>query len=436
MASDYPLNCIDSTGDGFSGWFAITNPRQCNDFCYWSVDKKKKSASDDTNENEDDNEDDSYTALNTANPHETTVIYNAASTNNDTTRSKEEAVAHWVCIYNSADDKTLVSQAEGEKWIDTWHKYLDKRTMSTLSPTLHDDDGKNNNINVPFPYLRCTKGAGENLRTLPGDAANSSTFWESYILLCSVIIIAQIAVVVARYNKRKLRYDRLLATTTTLPAVMNDDESADTDDYNDRLMTSNATIEIDEAMSENSLATSDRNELPWNAASRRRCKYLAPYLSHRAFKLLRIISIVAMNILLVITIAFASLSLMETKYHLQLSERMQKFTPECTNPNLACQKGNQEIDQSSSYKSPDMKSFMRIGESTTSPIKPFSYIIASDSQLHWFNGEFAEMGEKNRPSSCTDGDSCGSCTAKHGYNTNLRMKRAWESLMTATSDAM
>ena len=153
MASDYPLNCIESTGDGFSGWFAITNPRQCNDFCYWSVDKKKKSssASDDTNENKDDNEDDSYTALNTANPHETTVIYNAASTNNDTTWSTEEAVAHWVCIYNSAGDKTLVSQAEGEKWIDTWHKYLDKRTMSTLYPTLHDDDGKNNNINVPFP---------------------------------------------------------------------------------------------------------------------------------------------------------------------------------------------------------------------------------------------------------------------------------------------
>lgn len=446
MSSDYPLNCIDSTGDGFSGWFAITNPRQCNDFCYWSVDdKKKKSASDDTNDNEDDNEDDSYTALNTANPHETTVIYNAASANNDnTTRSTEEAVAHWVCIYNSADDKTLVSQAEGEKWIDTWHKYLDKRTMSNLYPSLNDDDGKNNNINVPFPYLRCTKGAGENLRTLPGDAANSSIFWESYILLCFVIIIAQIAVVVARYNKRKLRYDRLLATTTTtLPAVMNDDEgndlelideSANADDYNDRLMASNRTIEIDEAMSENSLATSDRNELPWNAASRRRCKYLAPYLSHSALKLLRIISIVAMNILLVITIAFASLSLMETKYNVQFSERMQRLTPECTNPNLACQVGNQEIDQSSSYKSPDMEFIIRIGESTTSPIKPFSYIIASDSQLHWFNGEFAEMGEKNIPLSCTEGDSCGSCTAKHGYNTNLRMKRAWETLMTAQSN--
>ena len=33
------------------------------------------------------------------------------------------------------------------------------------------------------------------------------------------------------------------------------------------------------------------------------------------------------------------------------------------------------------------------------------------------------------PSSCSEKDSCGSCTAKHGYNTNLRMKRAWEILM-------
>ena len=62
-------------------------------------------------------------------------------------------------------------------------------------------------------------------------------------------------------------------------------------------------------------------------------------------------------------------------------------------------------------------------------MQPFSYIIASDSQLYWFNGEFAEMGQHAIPSACSPSDSCGSCTGKHGLATNQRLKKAWESLM-------
>eukprot|EP00984_Skeletonema_dohrnii_P011596 scaffold4632_cov124-Skeletonema_dohrnii-CCMP3373.AAC.1 len=400
---DHPLNCIGSTGDGFSGWFAITNPRKCNDFCYWNVVKQiiNNSTGDDNKENDGGS---LYSALNTADPHQTTVIY-------DVNNSSQE-IAHWVCIYDSADDKTLVSQASGEKWIDTWSNYI------------QNDD---NIGNVPFPFLRCHKGAGEKLRTYSGDVVQSPVFWQSWIILCSLIIVIQIATLYMRCKKRKLRYDRLNSSNTESAMNRIDDllldETIETDRY-DRSMSSNGatllteqeSMEIEESIVENPPGVDNpiQRELPSDDDTRR-YKYCASYLSHRAFRILRVLSIVALNILLVITIAFSSLSLMETKYHAELSDAMEKLTPECTNPHLACRRGNQEIDK---------PSFV------TTSIKPFSYIIASDAQLHWFNGEFAEMGEKNIPSSCTEKDSCGHCTAKHGYNTNLRMKRAWEILMT------
>ena len=37
-AADYPLNCLDDLSDGFSGWFAVSDPNQCNDFCFWDHD--------------------------------------------------------------------------------------------------------------------------------------------------------------------------------------------------------------------------------------------------------------------------------------------------------------------------------------------------------------------------------------------------------------
>ena len=400
--NDYPLNCIERVGDGFSGWFAITNPRKCNDFCYWNVVEANN------NSNEESDRGSRYTALNTADPHQTTVIYDA----DNFTR----AVAHWVCIYDSADDETLVSQASGEKWIETWRDNLDKSTINSFNYLLNHD----NMENVPFPFLRCHKGAGEKLRTYSGDAVQSSFFWQSWIILCFSVIVIQ---VVMLCTKRRIRnYDRLNAFNAE-SAVMDDlqfTESTETDRY-DRL-----SIEIEESTNPTREDNStQQRELPLQDENRR-CKYCTPYLSHKAFRLLRVLSIVALNVLLGITIAFSTLSLMETKYHVELSDAMEKLTPECTNPYTVCKRGNQEIDKTSTFKSSDDA----VSSESSTSIKPFSYIIASDAQLYWFNGEFAEMGEKSMPSSCTEKDSCGHCTAKHGYNTNLRVKNAWEILMT------
>jgi hypothetical protein len=69
-------------------------------------------------------------------------------------------------------------------------------------------------------------------------------------------------------------------------------------------------------------------------------------------------------------------------------------------------------------------------------MSPFSYLIASDAQLNWFNGEFAQMGVQNLPPSCSPSDSCGSCTRKHGRDTNLRLRKGWERLMLGEVDGM
>ncbi len=150
--NDYPLNCIDNLSDGFSGWFAISNPRKCNDFCYWhhespQTDYESNDGSrvgtddddDDDDENNDDDEDGSsgrYTAWNTANPHKFTVIQKS---------EKATLSAYWVCVYDAADDSVLASRAEGKSWVDTWQNYI------TMDESLIGDDG------VPFPFLRCQK---------------------------------------------------------------------------------------------------------------------------------------------------------------------------------------------------------------------------------------------------------------------------------------
>lgn len=169
-AADYPLNCIDNLSDGFSGWFAISNTRQCNDFCYWHQEpiKNKTEEKDgaDGNDNDagsadegEDEEADSgddgddgesqYTAWNTANPHQTTVIH--ADDSGD-----QKVSAYWVCVYDAADDTVLASQAQGQSWFESWHTYYSggKNDMSMIPPL----DGIQERFdNVPFPYLRCQK---------------------------------------------------------------------------------------------------------------------------------------------------------------------------------------------------------------------------------------------------------------------------------------
>ena len=149
---------------------------------------------------------------------------------------------------------------------------------------------------------------------------------------------------------------------------------------------------------------------------------------------LRIVTLLLFNALLAFTVAFSSISLMEIHNSPFFKESMQQWTPACSNPDLVCEAGNRNIDRPSlpwNSSSDNDASY-----SQESRAMPFSYIIASDAQLYWFNGEFAQMGKQDIPTACSPQDSCGRCTKKHGYATNTRMKTGWEGLLTGEVDGM
>jgi hypothetical protein len=432
---DYPLNCIDDTGDGFSGWFAISNPRQCNDFCYWKLPDSVQQ----TTQNGTTNSTTSaggglvYAAWNTANPHKSTVISTPSS-----------GTSYWTCIYDSANDKTLVSLAQDERWIDSFQKYY--------TPPLTTTEVVNKD--VPFPYLKCQKGAGELLSSWSGDAVTSATFWESSVVLISFLFIGEFVTLYFICWKRK----RARSSTRYAQVVPLDDGLDVLHESRQTLSSLHMTAEGDDDDSEeiqfvNQQATKSSTFLYSNkTGATSRCKFCN---RRQLLCIFQILMVILLNALLLVALSFFSLSMNEIVTHSYYSESMQKFTPACSDPMLICPAGNVNIDKQSSVYSPlsrqsvnsvkyeddlTIKSILQQqGEeevTNNNIMQPFSYIIASDSQLYWFNGEFANMGQQALPTSCTTSDSCARCTSKHGQSTNRRLQQAWESLMLGKTTGM
>jgi len=409
---DYPLNCIDDAGD-FSGWFAISSNKVCNDFCYWNIPSSKNGT---TSNN-----------ASTANPHQSTVLHSPSGT------------VYWTCIYDSADDKSMLSKVVEHKWIDSWATYASHNDMlKTLNIDSND---------VPFPYLRCQKGAGEILETWSGDVVKSATFWESNIIISSLILLGEIAALLFFFKRgRILKYEQVGGTEVTTSADGIIDEDISSFQIDEEVENEDGNVEIDEYVNNNGdprLFTQQYTHQTTYYMTTLRCKYLTMFTSRRALYILRILLVIAFNLLLIFTISFATVSLMEIKASPHFTEGMQKLTPACSDPSLVCPAGNVDIKKESTHWPPlEKNSIHEVGNETIRESKmdiimqPFSYIIASDAQLYWFNGEFAEMGEKSIPSACSPSDSCGRCTAKHGLSTNQRLKRAWESLISGETDGM
>ncbi len=66
-------------------------------------------------------------------------------------------------------------------------------------------------------------------------------------------------------------------------------------------------------------------------------------------------------------------------------------------------------------------------DAATLTTDPFSLIIASDSQVTWYNGEY-EVGSNKRPSFCSDDESYKSCNKKVAKKTNEEQVAAFASL--------
>mmetsp|Transcript_45110 Transcript_45110/g.88252 ORF Transcript_45110/g.88252 Transcript_45110/m.88252 type:complete len:329 (-) Transcript_45110:614-1600(-) len=86
------------------------------------------------------------------------------------------------------------------------------------------------------------------------------------------------------------------------------------------------------------------------------------------------------------------------------------MTPACSDPSKVCAAGNVDVHRPSSPVS--------------RAAAPFTYVVASDAQLDWFDGESPSLGRRNAPVPCDEGDSCGTCTRKFGRYTNARLAAA------------
>ena len=365
-----------------AGWFAISNTKQCNDFCYWNLPPSNNTSS-------------TYTSLNTANPHQTTVI--------DTTDGK----VYWVCIFDSAEDTQTISSVKEEPWIDSEY--------ATLLMTQDNKD-------ATFPYLRCQKGAGEQLTTWSEEFVKSTIFWESWITTASLLLAAEITALVMFCKKRRtLQYEQVVGLEES-PSTTNHDSNDGVDSVTDGISSLQIDDVEDDEVDNTRLSFNQQQQSAVHMNSTTRCKYCTILTSKRAIHILQIVLVLILNILLLFTITFSSISLMEIKASPYFTESMEKLTPACSDPSLVCPAGNVDID----------RDYGKVNKATTrssTSTKPFSYIIASDAQLYWFNGEFATMGDKSIPPACSPSDSCWRCTGKHGLYTNQRMKNAWESIM-------
>ena len=298
----------------------------------------------------------------------------------------------------------MASVSEEHRWVDSWRKY----SFPPKDGKSHLEDIEN----IPFPYMKCQKGAGELLKTWSGDVVKSAAFWESLIVLT---LVGEIAALFFFGRRDKLsRNDRKGLETGR-------ESGLDVQEFDNRIIHFvPVRWSLLPSISFNQGSLNSKNASP-------RFKYCTPLAPRRSLCILRILCMVILIGLLAVTLSFLAVSLIEIKAHPQYSERMQQLTPACSDPVMVCPTGNRDIAKQSAQWPPS---------EGTGTMQPFSYIIASDAQLFWFNGEFAEMGRKTMPPSCRPSDSCGKCTGNHGTTTNLRLRKAWESLMTGKTDGM
>ncbi len=288
------------------------------------------------------------------------------------------------------------------------------------------------------------------MKTTAGELAKSAPFWESWIVLATLLYLGEFCAIIfyCRFRRGKAKYERVGGGSIEI----NGCDDAERDGSDNSTFNSGDSWRNDSQpptfrdIMERSLA--DRNgELnntdkicddtnmntfivatPSSSHTTPRCKLCAPL----AFRLcrenrsarswlvlvLKITIFIALNGVLAFTISFSALSLIEIKSSPSFKESMENLTPQCLDPNRVCLAGNSNVEKESIP-----------WKSNEDAMQPFSYIVASDSQLYWFNGEFAEMGVQNIPPSCSPHDSCGRCTGKFGRDVNMRLKKAWESLM-------
>lgn len=394
MASP-PLNCYSGlSNDDFAGWYAVNDKAKCNDFCFWMQSSSYEYKTNDS----------IIQVL--ADPHQTTII---TSKNN----------AKWVCLLNSASNDI--------HWDDDFLTNTTNDSKVTIK-VFYDEQI------YTFDYLRCNRGAGEQLYSNGQVIVKSVTFWSFVIVFCFIIFIIQIYF---RFRRRRRRSRREFFQDTMLR--YNEEMKMDSDiliqeydqgnSFNESPTTS-ASVPVpieqkSEDINPDEIVTTPQQHTQQNdsttTGTHHNCTKRVYFIKNCS----TLVLIVIINLFLMYVLFTAILVTIERVQSLDLPPYLQSLTPPCSETELLCPIGNIPIDKPSINRSEAL---------SQDNFKPFSYIIASDSQLDWYNGESSTIGLANYPPPCSSTDSCGSCTTKLGTYTNNQLKKSFENLINRTNN--
>ncbi len=389
-----PLNCYSGlSNDDFAGWYAVSDKAKCTDFCFW-MQSSQSQQSQQQNNNKTNN------SIILADPHQTTII---TSTN-----------AKWVCLLNGSSNDV--------QWDDAFQ---------TNTTTNNNDSKVTIKVKVfydeqiyKFDYLRCNRGAGEQLYSNGQIVIKSVTFWSFVIVFCFMIFILQIYFL-RRRRRREFFQDTMLKYNEEMKMdsdILIHEELDQGSDCNEDPTASVLVEQKSEDINPNEIVATPQQHTQQNDSTSTQHNCTKRIQLIKNCSILVVIAII--NLFLMYLLFTGILVITERVQPLVLPPPLQSLTPPCSETELFCPIGNIPINN---------KSINRSKALSQDNVKPFSYIIASDSQLDWYNGESSSIGLTNYPPPCSSTDTCGSCTTKLGTYTNNQMKKSFENLMSRTS---
>mmetsp|Transcript_14709 Transcript_14709/g.21616 ORF Transcript_14709/g.21616 Transcript_14709/m.21616 type:complete len:766 (+) Transcript_14709:66-2363(+) len=315
--------------------------------------------------------DDWYSSENTANPHVATSI----------------VTANWRCALGVGEDDDV-----------TW-----SNVRSKLTPIGH--------FGPTFEYLRCARHA-EILRDGGSKFANSLVFWSLALVFAVLCFFAEVFMVWRRrgYVDYGIVEDSDTHQSATVSLVVDRNEAngngaSSSDEGIELCLETNKSQEGDEPTVVSNAPTTETamlDEVPVGSPNKYR-------------PVTKVIILITVNAALVCIFTLSIFSIVDLDGN-NLSDLAASFTPACSDPKDVCHIGNHDIDLPSRSAS----------ERNENIDKPFSYLVASDSQLDWFVGEHSGLGVRNIPIPCEKSDNCGVCTKKFGEYTNRQMKLSIE----------
>jgi len=279
----------------------------------------------------------------------------------------------------------------------TWKNAMD------LYQDFNSIDGNSIDFSPTFDHLRCSRGAGENLSSSMQDLFMSAPFWYSAMFVSISVIVTECA----WYWRRRKNLTVIL---------VNEHQSNDSD-------IGTIPEEQRDGRDQTMAATVEEGNFSNMTSARKTFKMLKQschlfFMKYKIRKYCMPMLFVGANLLLLFIICLSILSLLEFEHGMDLPFTLKTLTPACTSTMKFCPDAQMPIERPSISKSDALTTF-----------KPFSYLIASDTQLDWYAGESAYLGQLNYPPPCSEKDSCDSCTKKFGTYSNQQMVASMESLI-------